>query len=164
MGAGGDPGRPNTTRRPSRRRTAQIHKGGSGHSGDSSSRKAASCSTMSCRPGAIKDMPAASGRNCKGRLIARCSMCGPGSRSGRRSTLSGRKGASSGTAVSATRCITVLSSDSGAFTVQAARSSAETPRRRRVPVMEPAEVPTTTSAVRASKPKSCSSTARTAEW
>jgi hypothetical protein len=41
---------------------------------------------------------------------------------------------------------------SGAFTVQAASSLAGTPLRSSMPVIDPAEVPTMTSAVRGSQP------------
>ncbi len=56
---------------------------------------------MSWRPGAIRDIAAASGRNRNGRVKARCTIRGAGRRIGRRSSSSGRNGASSGTGVAA---------------------------------------------------------------
>ena len=107
---------------------------------------------MSCSPGASSVSPAASGRNCHGWVSARRTMCGPGSRIGRRSRSSGRSGANSGSGISAIWRANSSVPDMGAFTVQAARSLDETPRRSSVPVIEPAEVPTIMSASRASKP------------
>src|SRR4051794_39433344 len=81
-GAGGVPGRPNTTRAASRRRTVQIHN----PSGQQSSHSAWSADTldaMSISPSGNSVDKAAPGRKAHGRRAARASSEGVGDRQGR---------------------------------------------------------------------------------
>ena len=157
----GVPALPNTTRRPSERRTAHTHISWLGHWSLVIASRDARCCLTSRRAGPSSDMAAGMGRNAHGLVTARWTIRRPGSEGVRRSRSWARKGSNCGD-VEPKNCSRILpSGDRGARTVHAASSLAGTPPRSREAVIDPADVPTMTSAVRGSHRRSCSNAART---
>ena len=108
-------------------------------------------------------MAATSGRNAQGRRAVRARRAREGGRHGLNQAPGGGEGRSDGSG--SIRCTNeALSIERGDPVAMAARSDAATPSRRRVPVTDPADEPTTTAAVLGSHPNSRWSAASTPAW
>ena len=113
-------------------------------------------------PSGITLANAVTGSRRQGRRSQAVTSAGLGSRGGRRKD-SGPMGGNSGRSRRARAMPGGLDRGS-APTAMVDRSDAGTPCRSRAPTTDPAEVPTTMSAVRGSQPRSCSIAARAAVW
>lgn len=159
-GSGGWQSRPNTTRRPSRSRTAHNHSGSLGQAPGASREIASAMKSTSTVPSGASPAKSANGRASNGWLAARASLV-PMS-VGRRSLAAERTaGGCGGLTPGSSR---LPAADMGRSSARASRSAAESPARSEVPVIDPADVPTTTAARRGSQPVASSTAARTPAW
>ena len=136
--------RPNTTRRPSDCRTAQIHSGSAGHASGSSAPMPSEIMSVLTVPSGSSAAARASGRAAHGRRAARARVAARSAAA--RGWRAGRSGGGLGIGPSPrmTRC---PSAESGRSWARAKRSGAGSPARSEVPEMDPAEVPTITDAL-----------------
>ena len=153
--------RPNTTRRPSRSRTAHIHSGSDGQVSSGSLAIPAEMRSVPTAPSGSSAASSASGRASNGRAAARASRAAMSA--GRRARPLERKtgGLGGGPAPASSR---VPAADIGRPSARASRSAAPSPARSDVAVMDPADVPTITVARRGSQPVVSSTAASTPAW
>src|SRR5207248_7059003 len=164
-GAGGAPGRPNTTRLPSRRRTAVSHKFRSGQSDPNNGRNAAATRSVGIAPAGSAPASITPGRFIQnGRSAARMSSDGDAMR-GRPRRRVGPVGKRAGPSpIPARAASSAPSGDTGSPVERAARSRGENPARSSAPTTEPADVPTITSASRGSQPVAVHRPSSTPAW
>ena len=154
------PSRPNTIRRPSDWRTAQIHNESCGHSVVNSPETADEMNSVLTEPSGISPASNVHGAALKGRAAARASeaaIC-----AGRRGVVDGRSGARRNGPTERSRC--APSSDIERPWAWARPSAADSPARNEAAVIEPADVPVITCAVRGSQPDASSNAASTPAW
>ncbi len=157
-GSGGQRSRPKTTRRPSRSRTAHTHSRPPGHEPSTSPAIPAEMKSVPTAPSGMSPAISAGGRASRGRAAARASLAAMSA--GRRTRPPERKagGLRGGPAPAISRA---PAAGIGRSSARASKSAVESPARNEVPVIDPADVPTTTVARRGSQPVASSTAAST---
>ena len=161
-GRGGRRSRPKTTRRPSSRRTAQMRSAAVGHSWPKTSPKASEMMSVLTEPSGSSDMATdqAERRGDGGRPA-------PGCPPPHRLSAARRSEERPGIVARPPPARSTSACPAGTAVGRARRRGGRGPRARRaasLPVMDPAEVPTTTSADRGSQPVTSASAPSTPAW